>query len=98
MTDRPKPKRSVPHGWPAEWPIPEVEDRTETSRFLHAEAGRIIHSQKALIAAGINEGPIEDQLKRAVAFHNVARFIEACAPYRKQVLDLLTRLREEKSS
>ncbi|PZU95501.1 MAG: hypothetical protein DI527_00395 [Chelatococcus sp.] len=92
---KPKPKRSVPIGWPSDWPIPDVEDRNEAAAYLHAEATRIIHSQKALLAGGYITEPNPDQLRRAVSFHNVARFMELCAPHRQKVLDLLKRLREQ---
>lgn len=92
------PTRSVPHCWPKDWPIPAVEERNEAARFLHEEAARIIYSQKALIAAGHRKEPDENQLRRAISFHNVGRFMDVCAPHRKQVLDYLNRLLEQRQT
>lgn len=97
MATKPAPKRSVPHGWPADWPIPIVEERGEAAVFLRDEAARIIHTQKALIAGGYRDAPDEMQLRKAVSFHNMARFMELCAPFRQDVIALLKRLSEERS-
>lgn len=90
-------KRSAPHGWPAEWPIPDVADRNETARFLLDEAHRLMGSQRALEKAElISSPPPEEQRAKIMAFYSASLFIGMCAPHRAQVIALLRQLDAKK--
>lgn len=88
MSDDPA---SLPPNFPKDWVAPKVT----VSQMLFAmreEADRIVESQLALLAASMRSRPDEGQLRKAIAIHRAERFVCRCAPYMREITDLLTRL------